>query len=105
MDEYGTLSEALEAAVNEGYSASFKMDADKLRCIESDRVYEPGSMMVVNHFRFEGTSNPDDMSVLYLVQCDDGTRGTIVDAYGTYAAPGLAEFIKRLPLDEGHPRH
>lgn len=103
MNQFSTLSEALDAARKDGYTASFKIDGDRLRCLETDRMYGPADMTIVNHHRFEGVSNPDDMSVLYLLECSDGTKGAIVDAYGTYAAAGLDEFIKKVPLDERHP--
>lgn len=105
MDRYGTLSQTLAAVEHDGYSASFKFEDDGLRCLETDRIYEPTSMTIVDHYRFEGASNPDDTSVLYLLECSDGTKGTLIDAYGAYAAPGLAEFIKELPLDEADPAH
>jgi hypothetical protein len=48
---------------------------------------------VVNYFRFEGPSNPDDMSILYAIEANDGVKGTLVDAYGTYASPEVNQFI------------
>jgi hypothetical protein len=35
------------------------------------------------------------MSVLYAVETNDGTKGTILDAYGTYADANLGEFLKK----------
>lgn len=105
MDKPGTLSETLAALDAEGYSCSFKLEGDRLRCIETERSYLPLYLTVVGHYRFEGPSNPDDMAVIYVVESVDGTKGTLVDAYGTYAAPGLDEFIKKMPIDERFQAH
>lgn len=105
MHKLDTLSETINAVVNGGYSATFKLDGDELRCLESNRTYKPSEMTIVDHFRFEGASDPDDTSVLYVLECDDGVKGSIVDAYGMYAAPGLDEFIKKISLDEPDPSH
>ena len=39
----------------------------------------------MDFYRFEGESNPDDMSILYAIEANDGISGTISSAYGTYA--------------------
>lgn len=105
MNKLDTLSETLEGVAAEGYTHSFKLEDGKLRCLETKQTYAPSNMSIVNHYRFEGSSNPDDMSVLYVLECDDGTKGTIVDAYGAYAAPGLDDFIKQIRMNESDPAH
>ena len=49
-------------------------------------------------YRFEGMSDPDDNAVVYALEAADGTKGVIVDAYGTYAQNldfELAEKLRR----------
>jgi len=41
------------------------------------------------------------MSVVYAIETTDGRRGTLVDAYGTYATPEVDTFVKRAKLKEG----
>jgi hypothetical protein len=53
-------------------------------------------MCIVEYFRFEGESNPSDMSILFSVECDDGNRGTIVSSYGIYADTNLEEFMSKV---------
>ena len=36
------------------------------------------------------------MSVLYAISCDDGTKGWIADAYGTYANPDLSGLLMKM---------
>lgn len=51
--------------------------------VGSGRVYPPDVLAIVGHRSFEGMSDPDDMSVLYAIESADGTKGSIVDAFGT----------------------
>jgi hypothetical protein len=54
----------------------------------------------VEHHRFEGVSDPDDLSVVYAREANDGTRGALTDAYGTYVNPHLSAFLKKVPMKE-----
>ena len=43
------------------------------------------------------------MSVAYAIRSDDGQRGFLVNAYGTYSNldnPYYDDFIRRVPVDE-----
>lgn len=89
-----TLQACLAKMLSLGYTEDFKAeDGSLLRALRSDKVYAPHEVSIVNFFRFEGSSNPDDMSILYAIETNDGTKGTLVDAYGTYASPEVNEFI------------
>ena len=51
---------------------------------------------MVNFFRFEGTSSPEDNAILYVIETSDGEKGTLVDAYGMYSDPYVDRFIKNV---------
>lgn len=55
----------------------------------------------MKHYRFEGISDPDDMSVVYAIESGDGTRGIIGDAFGVYANPELGGFLNNVAIQEG----
>lgn len=40
------------------------------------------------------------MSVLYGITSNTGVQGILIDAYGTYSDPQIAEVIKRIPVRE-----
>lgn len=100
MNAHDILSQALEAAKQQGHTASFRMAAEGLECVETGQVYRPEDILIVNHDRFEGASSEDDAAVLYWITTQDGTAGVIVDAYGTYANPQLADFLRDVPVQE-----
>ena len=89
-----TLSEIIDLAVSRGYAAPLKITPKGLFAPDPDRYFSPEQSHIDNFYRFEGASNPDDMSILYLIETSDGTKGTIVDAYGTYADSLITDFIK-----------
>ena len=86
----------LEAA---GFTAQFIADGDRLRVRGSRRQYGAGEVLIQDYYRFEGTSNPDDMSIIYVLEASDGTRGVLVDAFGSYASPAVGALVDRMRLD------
>jgi hypothetical protein len=47
---------------------------------------------IVHFYRFEGESNPDDSSIMYAIECNNGEK-EIVDGYGTTADTDTANFM------------
>lgn len=91
-----TLSECLNLANKEGYTENFSVKNHLLFSPTGERFYQPEDTHVVNYYRFEGSSNPDDMAILYVIRTTDGKMGTLVDAYGPYANAAINEFILRV---------
>jgi hypothetical protein len=83
----------LSKVVNDGFKEDFKATSAGLRSLSTDKLYPPDQVRVINFFRFEGFSDPDDNAVLYLLETTDGLKGTLVDAYGTYADPLVNKFF------------
>jgi hypothetical protein len=87
---------ALTALNRRGFVAEFIVERDGVRVSGTDRRYRPEELRIRDYYRFEGTSDPDDMSVIYAVEARDGTRGTLTDAYGAYADPTVGAMVNRL---------
>ena len=100
MKAYKTMSEAVSDLKQRGFSANFEYLNKTFRAVESGKTFGTGDLTIVEHHRFEGVSDPDDMSVIYAIEAKDGTRGTIVDAFGTYANPDLGTFLKNVKMHE-----
>lgn len=91
----------------EGFTADFKVAQGKLCVMNADKTYTPNDVTIVDFYRFEGESNPDDMSILYAIETNDGVKGTISNSYGTYADAGVDNFLKQVEdlgknLDKKH---
>jgi hypothetical protein len=93
MPDLKSLSSCLSKLIADGNTEDFKATDEGLKAIRTEKIYKPEEVSIVNFFRFEGSSDPDDTSILYVIETNDGVKGTLVDAYGTYASPEVNEFI------------
>lgn len=89
-----TLSEATNAAVKKGYTENFKVVGKGLTTDAEQKFYSPEDVKIDNFYRFEGYSDPMDNAILYLVETNDNTKGTLIDAYGSYADAKLSRFVR-----------
>jgi len=96
MDEMKTLASCLNKIVTDGYTENFKVTEHGLQSLETGKIYQPDQVHIVNFFRFEGASDPSDSAILYIIETNDGARGSLTDAYGMYADAGIDEFIKEV---------
>jgi hypothetical protein len=82
----------------DGFTADFRVTEGRLHTMdtERDKSYGPNEVTIVDFYRFEGESDPDDMSILYALETTDGVRGTISSAYGTYGDSDAMEFLKQV---------
>lgn len=67
------------------------------------KTYQPEDLKIIKTFRFEGESNPDDSSVLYLIEANDGMIGYTLDSYGAASShddeEGYDNFLRKIPVE------
>jgi hypothetical protein len=97
---YMTVDEALRDLEQRGFTANFELIGKTFQAVDSGKTFNPDDLTIVEHHRFEGSSDPEEMAVVYAIQARDGTRGTLVDAYGMYANPDLSAFLKDVRIRE-----
>jgi hypothetical protein len=97
--QYVNEAVAIEALRGRGFTESFTVEGEQVRVSGSDRAYGPDEVRIREHYRFEGTSDPDDMSVVYALEATDGTCGILVDAFGSYADPVVGRLLDRVAMD------
>ena len=96
-----TDEEKLIKRLNEkGYTDQYKVVKGKLFDLTNNKKYKPAEVKAVNFYRFEGSSDPDDMSILYAIETCDGRKGTLTDAYGIYADDGMGEFMQLVQINK-----
>ena len=69
----------------------------------SGKFYQPEELMIIKTYRFEGETDPGDMSVVYILEANDGTIGYTMDAYGVYSNhgdDGYDDFIRKIPVQD-----
>ena len=95
MNNEGNLMEKLE---KHGYTMQFRVEHDKLVNLTNGKKYTTSDVKAVNFYRFEGITDPDDMSILYAIETVDGSKGTLIDAYGRYSDEATGDFMKQVEI-------
>ena len=91
-----TLSALVNKVVKHGYIDSFKVTKRGLYSNSTDRYFTPSEIHVKNFYRFEGESDPGDNAIMYVIETEDGLKGTLVDAYGAYSDDSVSKFMKEV---------
>ena len=100
IEAYRTVAEAVSGLERRGFTANFELIGKTFRAVESGKTFTPDDLTIIAHYRFEGSSDPEEMAVVYAIEAKDGTRGILVDAYGVYATPDLSAFLKDVRIRE-----
>lgn len=79
---FDTLSGAVNALTEDGYSESFSSDGNNILGAFSKRKYQPGELKIIKSFHYDGMTNPSDESEVFALEATDGTKGTLVMSYG-----------------------
>jgi hypothetical protein len=107
-DEMNTLSEVMNNLKDKGYTDDFEIKKELLVGKETNRKYHSDELTIKKVYRFEGDSDPGDMSILYAIGTNDGDKGLYVDAFGPYgdqSADTVAEFLQHVRIEDGHGEH
>jgi len=79
-----------------GYVENFKISGGRLTTDNGMQSFQPDQIRINEFYRFEGDSNPDDMSILYAIETNSGIKGFIIDAYGVYSDPEESDFMQKI---------
>ncbi|HUG36815.1 MAG TPA: hypothetical protein VML54_07680 [Candidatus Limnocylindrales bacterium] len=90
---YGTVAEAVDGLTSRGFVEHFRIADGYLQGLETGETFRASDVIIREYHRFEGVSDPDDMAIVYAVETTDGVRGTLTDAFGVYADPGMSEAL------------
>jgi hypothetical protein len=82
----------------QGYTDQYRVEKDKLVNLTKNKKYKPSEVNAVNFYRFEGITDPDDMSILYAIETSDGAKGTLMDAYGMYSDEDTGAFMQQVEI-------
>ena len=96
----------------DGFTEHFTVEHGALKSTERGDSFAPRDVIIREFARYEGVSDPDDMSVIYAIETRDGRRGTLTDGFGVYANPAVTAFVESVekpsatpvvPIDVGTP--
>lgn len=89
--------EGLKEFQNKGYTHNYRVEDGQLVDLETKKRFTTNEVRIIEEKRYEGMSNPSDMSILYVLETNDGNKGTIVVPYGPASATPEAEFFIDVP--------
>ncbi len=92
-----TVSQVLDELKASGYTLDFNLDENCLVSYENELTLHPDEFVVDKHYRFEGTTDPGDESVIYAISSTThDIKGTLVTAYGVYGNEYSGELVRKL---------
>jgi hypothetical protein len=89
-----TMVSSLNSFIEKGYTEDYKVSCFGLKALKTEKYYQPSQVKVLDFHRFEGQTDPADEAILFAIETDDGLKGTLVDAYGTYSDTKVTAFMQ-----------
>ena len=100
---YDTLSACINDLQKRGYDTDLEVNEKGLVSRVRETPLDPGLFTIDEFYRFEGTSDPADMSIVYAISSEElGLKGLIVNAFGTYASSVVNKMVSRLDVHAQH---
>jgi hypothetical protein len=98
--EQSHLSNTLKQLEKEGYKDQLLFRENQLVNATTKNKYDSDQVATYKEHRFEGMTNPSDMSLLFAIEFKDGSKGTISAAYGPKGDVDLYNFMGRVDNKE-----
>lgn len=102
-NQYATLRGAVDNLKTQGYSDELTITEDGL--FNNALPLDPAHFTIDSFHRFEGPSDPADMSIVYAVSSEElGLKGLLVGEYGANAQAFIHKMVKAMPAHEHEGR-
>lgn len=98
-NSYNTLSEATNALKKRGFNQTVKV-LSKSKIKLGDKEFNSDQIEINEFHRFEGMTNPSDMSIVYAFSADEKYKGILINSYGIKASTEINDFINNIPNHE-----
>ncbi len=99
MKEYDTLSEAVNDLSANGYTEDFHAHSSGVKAIYAKKEFAAEDLLITKKYHFEGDSDPDNLTELFVIEAKDGTKGTLVMS-GSSELNQDASMIRKIPLQQ-----
>lgn len=101
MITYNNLVEATNDLMKRGYTENLSLEGDTIDDKDKNIHMTADDFEIDEFYRFEGPSNPSDMSIVYAVTSQKyGIKGVLVNAYGAYANSSSSAILAKLNHDQ-----
>lgn len=94
MYHYATVEKALEELKDKGFYVDFNVE-------EKQILASPNNFGIVEIYRYEGMSDPDDEATVYGIEnFTTGERGVFVAGNLSFAESDVAKILLKLEIDD-----
>src|SRR6185312_8168759 len=101
MKAYNNLVEATNDLMKRGYTENLSLEGDTIDDKDKNIHMTADDIEIDEFYRFEGPSNPSDMSIVYAVTSKKyDLKGVLVNAFGTYANNSSSAIEAKLNHDQ-----
>ncbi|WP_299223624.1 hypothetical protein [uncultured Aquimarina sp.] len=96
LSSHKTLLEDICIAKENGFTTDFLFRDDIIYDRKTNKGYGKDDCILIEYCRHEGLNDPSDASILFLIECADGTKGCLSSNYGIHADLDLMQFALSL---------
>ncbi|HEY4326709.1 MAG TPA: phosphoribosylpyrophosphate synthetase [Mucilaginibacter sp.] len=101
MKTYDNVVEATNDLMKRGYTENLSLEGGTIDDKDKNVQMTADDFEIDEFYRFEGPSNPSDMSIVYAVTSEKyKLKGVLVNAYGTYANNSSSAIEAKLNHDQ-----
>lgn len=102
-NQYPTMTAAVEDLRKKGYTDELTLTENGLYNMATQ--LDPAAFTIDSFHRFEGPSDPADMSIVYAISSERfGLKGLLIGDYGANAQDFIHKMVKHLPAHDHEGR-
>src|SRR6266700_7479944 len=88
-----SMISCLSKVMDDGYKEDFRATHSGLLSLSTKKMYDTSQVRIVNFFKFEAFKDPNDNAILYIIETNDGSKGTLIEACGDHTDPLIDKFL------------
>ena len=98
MFTYDTVLDAVNDLKLRGFAIDFNLRFNEVISHDTPVALLPSEFEIVEFYRFEGDSNPDEEAVVYAIESKHGLKGVLVNGYGISAEEVSGDMVQKLAV-------
>lgn len=101
MENYETLTEAINGLKKQGYVEDFNLKQNCIECRNGQYKIFHDEFNIIKYFRFDGQSDPADESILYAISSEKyQLKGILINGYGISSVATTNEMLIKLSMKQ-----
>ncbi|MDP2699284.1 phosphoribosylpyrophosphate synthetase [Thalassospira sp.] len=98
------VAELQEQASRKGFSHSFIVDDDGVRCDGEGKIYQASDLKIIHSEMVGEGTDPGDDATLYMIEARDGAKGTMIIPSSFHTDQNKADLIDHLRNNAKEPK-